>query len=102
MDCIQGVYAMCPLISGACAAPPEHLLSLRENDGYSLSCGLMGGFYKVYDPQGEDPTNPLALPYYAGVKDLQGLLPHVISVNELDPLRDERLVFLRNLLAMGT
>jgi acetyl esterase len=102
LDCIQGVYAMCPYISGVYAAPPEHLLSLRENDGYSLSCGLMGGFSKVYDPQGENATNPLAWPYHAGVEDLQGLPPHVISVNELDPLRDEGLVFFRNLLAAGT
>jgi acetyl esterase/lipase len=101
IDCIQGVYAMCPYISGAYADPPAHLLSLRENDGYSLSCDMMSGLSKVYDPQGENATNPLTWPYYASVEDLQGLPPHVISVNELDPLRDEGLAFFRKLLAAG-
>lgn len=102
LDCIQGVYAMCPYISGAYADPPEHLLSLVENDGYTMTCDMMGGLSKVYDPKGENNTNPLAWPYHASVEDLQDLPPHVISVNELDPLRDEGLVFFRTLLAAGT
>lgn len=36
-------------------------------------------------------TDPLAWPYHTTVDDLAGLPPHVISVNELDPLRDEGL-----------
>lgn len=35
------------------------------------------------------------------MEDLQGLPPHVISVNELDPLRDEGLAFHRRLVAAG-
>ena len=39
--------------------------------------------------------------YKLGPDELVGLPPHIISVNELDPLRDEGLVFSRNLLAAG-
>ena len=33
--------------------------------------------------------------------DLEGLPPHVISVNELDPLRDEGLAYYRKLVRAG-
>lgn len=101
VDQIDGVYAMCPYISGAWAAPPPELASLRENDGYFLSCQMMGGLAKVYDPAGGHATDPLAWPYHATVDDLAGLPPHVISVNQLDPLRDEGLAFFRKLLDAG-
>ena len=39
--------------------------------------------------------------YRASVEDLAGLPPHAISVNELDPLRDEGLLYARKLLAAG-
>ena len=35
------------------------------------------------------------------INELKGLPPHAISVNELDPLRDEGLAFYRKLLAAG-
>ena len=38
---------------------------------------------------------------HATVDDLAGLPPHVISVNQLDPLRDEGLVYFRKLLDAG-
>jgi acetyl esterase len=101
LDCIQGVYALCPYISGVYANPPEELLSLQENDGYTLSCQMMGALARVYDPDQQNRSNPLAWPYFASVEDLAGLPPHVISVNELDPLRDEGLVYFRKLLAAG-
>ncbi len=96
---ISGVYGMCPYISGVYANPPAELLSLTENDGYMLSCELMGALVKVYDPTLERLKDPLAWPLNASPKDLRGLPPHVISVNELDPLRDEGLAYYRNLLA---
>ena len=34
-------------------------------------------------------------------EDLRGLPPHVISVNELDPLRDEGLAYYRKLVGAG-
>ena len=46
-------------------------------------------------------TNPLAWPYFATSSDLEGLPPHVISVNQLDPLRDEGLAYFRKLLDAG-
>ena len=98
---IQGVYAMCPYIFGGYANPPTQLLSLQENDGYTLNCSLMSTLVKVYDPDLLNAHNPLAWPYHAAPEELAGLPPHIISVNELDPLRDEGLVFFRKLLAAG-
>ena len=98
---IDGVYAMCPYISGLYATPPEHLLSLHENDGYMLNGPMMAALVRVYDPSGDNRANPLAWPYHAERGDLKGLPPHVISVNELDPLRDEGLAYYRKLLAAG-
>lgn len=101
LDLIDGVYAMCPYISGAYAAPPPELGSLRDNDGILVSVALMGAMARAYTPDPDDATNPLAWPYHAEPDDLVGLPPHVISVNELDPLRDEGLAFYRGLLAAG-
>ena len=49
-------------------------------------------------PDGDHATDPLAWPYHATADDLAGLPPHVISVNQLDPLRDEGLAYFRMLL----
>jgi acetyl esterase len=98
---IDGVYAQCPYISGAYAAPLPELTSLFENKDYFLGTELMVHLARVYDPSGENTTNPLAWPYHATVEDLAGLPPHVISVNQLDPLRDEGLAHARKLLAAG-
>lgn len=100
-DQVDGVFAMCPYISGQYGNPPEALQSLQENEGYMLDCNQMAAMVKVYDPTGENAGNPLAWPLHASTTDLQGLPPHVISVNELDPLRDEGLEFYRKLLAAG-
>jgi acetyl esterase/lipase len=101
LDHIQGVYACCPYISGAYADPPPELGSLHENDGYQLARGQMAALVRVYDPNLENSANPLAWPYQATTDELVGLPPHVISVNELDPLRDEGLEFYRKLQASG-
>lgn len=98
---IDGVYAQCPYISGAYAAPPAELTSLFENDGYFLSCEQMGVMAMLYDPSRESASNPLAWPYHATADDVAGLPPHIISVNELDPLRDEGLAYYRKLAAAG-
>ncbi len=101
LDAIDGVYAFCPYISGAYAQPPAELLSLQENDGYTLSCATMVPLVRVYDPDGVYSDDPLAWPLAASEEMLAGLPAHVISVNELDPLRDEGLAFYRKLMAAG-
>tara|TARA_B100001059_G_scaffold138303_1_gene138458 strand:+ start:10751 stop:11839 length:1089 start_codon:yes stop_codon:yes gene_type:complete len=99
---IAGVYACCPYLAGpeAYNSPPPELMSLREN-AHLAGPGLIGGFAKVYDPSGENTHNPLAWPLQAAAADLAGLPPHTVSVNELDPIRDEALVYARKLMAAG-
>ena len=101
LDMIDGVYAQCPYISGAYEDKDPALPSLYENDNYFLNCSMMGAMVRMYSPDGSADANPLAWPYYASVDDLQDLPPHIISVNELDPLRDEGLAYFRKLLAAG-
>ena len=101
VDRIAGVYAQCPHIYGLYSDPPEKLVSLFENNGYMLDLNFLKIHSKIYDPVGENSTNPLAWPYHETVKDLSGLPPHIISLNELDPLRDEGAEFHKNLLKAG-
>ena len=101
LDEIAGAYAMCPYISNSWSAPLPMLVSLFENDGYFLEVAMMGALARVYDPSGEHDTDPLAWPLHAAPDDLAGLPPHVISVNQLDPLRDEGLAYARKLLDAG-
>jgi acetyl esterase/lipase len=101
LDMIDGVYAQCPYISGTYASPSADLTSLHENDGYFLANDLMGYYVEAYDPGGANLTNPLTWPWHATVDDLRGMPPHVVSVNELDPLRDEGLDYYRKLMAAG-
>ncbi len=102
LDGIAGVYSQCPYISNLYHAPPPELRSLVENNNYFLNVEhQMAALTVPYDPSGENATNPLAWPYHAETSDLEGLPPFVISVNELDPLRDEGLVFYRKLVDAG-
>lgn len=101
VDEIAGVYAQCPYISGRYADPPPELASLVENDTYFLRGDMMRLLVEVYDPGGAHATEPTCWPWHASVEDLTGLPPHVVSVNELDPLRDEGLSFLHRLWAAG-
>ena len=98
---IDGVYAMCPYIYGDYANPIRQLPSLVENDEYIVDCAQFAVLARVYDPSGEHACDPLAWPFHAQSDDLKGLPPHVISVNELDPLRDEGLQYYRKLVAAG-
>ena len=101
LSAIAGVYAQCPYISGLYADKDPALASLYENDDYFLNCSMMGAMARAYSPDGADDRNPLAWPYFATSADLTGLPPHVISVNQLDPLRDEGLAYFRRLLDAG-
>ncbi len=101
LEKIQGAYALCPYIYGNYGQKPKELVSLFENDGYFLSVQSMGALAAVYDPSRNNAHNPLCWPYHASVEELKGLPPHVISVNELDPLRDEGLSYFRKLMQAG-
>jgi acetyl esterase len=105
LDRIDGVYAMVPYISGMYGRSEAERLaelpSLVENDGYFIGCPISAVLTEVYDPGAANATNPLCWPYFATEEDLTGLPPHVISVCELDPLRDEGLAYYRKLLAAG-
>ncbi len=103
---IDGVYASVPYISGAYGTWDQtrklrELPSLYENDGYFLNCEAMDLLVAAYDPTGTNTENPLCWPYFASVADLDGLPPHVILVDELDPLRDEGIAYYRKLLRGG-
>lgn len=97
---LHGVYAMAPMIASPWNKPAE-LPSQRENDGYLISCALLAVMGAVYDPGGAHAADGLCWPYHATDADLWGLPPHVISVNELDPLRDEGLAYQRRLVHNG-
>ena len=101
LDRIAGVYALCPYVSNAYAEPTGDLPSLVDNDGLLVSVAMLGAMARAYAPEPGDARNPLAWPHHATVEDLAGLPPHAISVNELDPLRDEGLAYYRKLLAAG-
>ena len=105
LDSIDGVYAVVPYVSGGYdwddARKVRELPSLYECDGYFLNCQAMDLLVALYDPTGANAENPLCWPYFAGEADLEGLPPHVISANELDPLRDEGVAYGRKLARAG-
>lgn len=100
---IDGVFATVPYISGAYAWPLERQLkelpSLVENNGYLIQVENSAALAYYYGPG--DLENPLAWPYHASVEELKGLPPFILDMNELDPLRDEGLVFGQKLAAAG-
>ncbi len=98
---IAGLYAQCPYISGAWADPPDELASLREFDEYLTSCARFEVMMEVYDPGAKNVADPTCWPSQASETDVQDRPPHVISVNELDPLRDEGMTYYRNLRHAG-
>jgi acetyl esterase len=95
---IKGLYALCPYIAGHW--PQDDLPSSKENEGILISLhnnrGAMG-----YGIEELNKKNPLAWPGFATAKDIKGLPPVIISVNECDPLRDEGIRFYRLLIANG-
>lgn len=101
---IGGVYGTVPYISGAAynwshERKLKELPSLVENDGYLLYVKGSATSSWYYGPN--DLENPHAWPYHSSIEDLKGLPPVVLDMNELDPLRDEGVVFGRKLAEAG-
>lgn len=100
---IDGLYTMCPYISGLYSTTETEesklLPSLRAFDHCGIielhTCDVLA---RLYDPTGQHSRNPLAWPHWATVEDLRGFPPCVVSVNEADPLCDEGLAFYRKLM----
>ncbi len=95
---ISGLYALCPYIAGSW--PRDDLPSSTINNGILLGLHTNRGAM-AYGIEALEQENPLAWPLFASTDELRGLPPTMISVNECDPLRDEGVVFYRNLLKAG-
>ncbi|MFF4594103.1 alpha/beta hydrolase fold domain-containing protein [Amycolatopsis sp. NPDC001319] len=98
---ISGVHAQCPHIHGKWGEDSPALPSLVENDGYFMNRAALAALAEVYDPGFANADDATCWPARATAEDLADLPPHVISVNELDPLRDEGIAYHRALLAAG-
>jgi acetyl esterase len=98
---LAGFYAQCPYISNRWQQECDDLPSLAENDGYFVSCEQLALLGSLYDPQGAHAADAACWAAVADDEELKGMPPHVISVNELDPLRDEGLQYYRRLVRAG-
>src|SRR5262249_51972823 len=98
---IAGLYAQCPYISNTWHEPVDDLPSLRECDGYVISNASLAMMASLYDPTNSHADDAACWAFAATDEELSGLPPHVISVNELDPLRDEGLVYYGRLVRAG-
>jgi acetyl esterase/lipase len=99
-DELAGVYAMAPMLDHRWDKPAESP-SQFENDGYLISCALLQIMGALYDAGGQHTDDPLCWPSRASDEELAGLPPHVVSVNELDPMRDDALAYQRRLVSNG-
>ena len=98
IDLISGLYALCPYLAGEW--PQDSLPSSTENNGIFVTLDSNRG-RMAYGIEAFEARDPLAWPRFAGVDDVLGLPPVMISVNEADPLRDEGIEFYRLLLEAG-
>lgn len=100
---IDGVFGVVPYISGAHRWSEERKLkelpSLVECNAYFMEGSIMAIQSAYYSPGNYE--NPLAWPYYATETDVQGLPPHMLVMDELDPLRDEGVAYHRKLVNAG-
>ena len=100
---IGGIYAYSPNVCNVYGWSAERIAqefpSRPANDGYMSDTTGAGAMQSYYAPNVQDRTNALAFPYYATVEMCRGLPPHIIKVDELDPLRDEGIAYYRKLCA---
>ncbi|MDF1855420.1 alpha/beta hydrolase fold domain-containing protein [Pseudooceanicola sp.] len=101
IDRIDGLYAMCPFVSNAYAKGDPTLVSLEENTDYFIQISSLAILSALYTPEDPLSQDPLAWPLHASAADLAPLPPTTISVNQLDPLRDEGLALFGKLVAAG-
>merc|ERR1712113_459300 len=97
----DGVFAFCPFIGGPKVWQACSLQSLRECHNSFVDIEQFKIFGRLYDPEGKHEHDPCAWPFAAELSDLEGLPPHFINVNELDPLRDEGLSYYEKLRDAG-
>ena len=95
---LQGVYGMCPFISGEWPLPQYP--SSIENEGIFISVHDNRSTM-AYGIEAFNAKDPLAWPAFATKEDVTGLPPVIITVNECDPLRDEGIAFYRLLIDAG-
>lgn len=95
---VRGLYALCPYISGQWPSPDSP--SSTDNNGILMDLHSNYGAM-AYGIEELHARNCLAWPAFATERDVEGLPPVIISVNELDPLRDEGVNFYRLLLRAG-
>jgi acetyl esterase/lipase len=95
---VQGIYALCPFIAGKWPLPQNP--SSIENNGILLDLHNNQSAM-IYGIEEFNKQNPEAWPGFASQKDVKGLVPTVISVNECDPLRDEGINYYRLLMQAG-
>lgn len=98
---IAGLYAQCPYISNRWLDECDDLPSLAENDEYFVSRQQLALLGSIYNPDGSHADDATCWAGAATEDELTGMPPHVISVNELDPLRDEGLLYYRRLVRAG-
>jgi acetyl esterase/lipase len=98
---IAGFYAQCPYISNRWLEDCDDLPSLKENDEYFISLQQLAILGSLYDPTNSHAADATCWALTATDEELSGMPPHVISVNELDPLRDEGLAYYRRLVRVG-
>lgn len=102
---IDGVYVFAPFIADPSTRSAQGrfttLFSLRENKNYVVTPNMLSLNSKVYDPSGDHSSDPLCWPLKVWESECEGLPPHVISVNEVDPLKDEGLDYSRRLARAG-
>jgi hypothetical protein len=72
LDEIAGAYAQCPYISNRWLDYPEELPSLRENDGYFISCQQAALLGALYDPGKKHSHEPTCWALNATEQDLAG------------------------------
>ncbi|KAK5174191.1 uncharacterized protein LTR77_001271 [Saxophila tyrrhenica] len=102
---ISGVYPIVPYISNLYGASAERKLkelpSLVENHGYFLNSWSNAFLGYFYTPTDEGASDPIAWPYHATEDMMKGLPPHVVVMDQLDPLRDEGFSYAQRLAKTG-